>query len=306
MWNLIGFILLATGAWLVYGVLVKKFPQLKLIDLSTLAKERHAEVKARIMRTRFDRGLGEVRDKTATAVGRAASGIRGVFERAYGSLRRMESKMEARAVMEARTVPAAKIVPKTPAATADIPTDLESAERARREARYEEAERAYIAALKEDAKNIDAYRGLSDLYIDQKLYDQAAETLEFLLRLTGDDDRALGRLGLVEVSRGNFERAEARYLRSIEISANATSYRAELGKVYLAAGDVPRAYEQFRAVLQEEPHNPKYLDYFLEASILVSDPDAARGALGALEEVNPENAKLEEFRKRVEEMPEKA
>ncbi|MGH9593790.1 MAG: hypothetical protein ACRD5L_11905, partial [Bryobacteraceae bacterium] len=64
--------------------------------------------------------------------------------------------------------------------------------------------------------------------------------------------------------------------------------------------------EQFRTALQSEPHNPKYLDYFLEASILVGDPDAAREALAALEDVNPGNAKLGEFRARIEAMFEKA
>jgi len=302
LWNVLGIVLIAAGGALIYSVLVKKFPQLKLIDLSTLAKERHAEVKTRIMKNRFDRGLGAIQGKTASAVGKASAGVKGVFERAYGSLKHMESKMEGRARPSAK--PAAKAA--APAAAADALSGMEAADRARMEGRHEAAERAYIEVLKDDAKNVDAYRGLAELYIDQKLYDQAAETLEFLLRLSGDDDRALGRLGQVEASRGNFEQAEARYLRSIELAANATAYRAELGKVYLAAGDSKRAYEQFRTALQAEPHNPKYLDYFLEASILVGDPDAARGALGALEEVNPENAKLEEFRMRVESMLEKA
>ena len=299
MWTLLGIIMLAAGAALIYSVLVKKFPQLKLIDLSTLAKERHAQVKTRIMKNRFDRGLGAIQDKTSTAVDKASSGVKGVFERAYGSLKRMEARMDGGRKRSPRSV-----APET--AAPDSAAGLEAAESARKEARYEEAEKTYIEVLKGDAKNVDAYRGLADLYIDQKLYDQAAETLEFLLRLTGDDDRALGRLGQVEASRGNFEQAEARYLRSIELAANATAYRAGLGKVYLAAGDSKRALEQFRTALQAEPHNPKYLDYFLEASILVGDPEAARGALGALAEVNPENAKLEEFRTRIESMLEKA
>ena len=63
-----------------------------------------------------------------------------------------------------------------------------------------------------------------------------------------------------------------------------------------------RSSQQFRVALQAEPHHPKYLDYFLESSILVGDADAAREALSALEEVNPENAKLVEFRDRISEM----
>jgi tetratricopeptide (TPR) repeat protein len=298
MWTILGILLVAAGLALIYSVLVKKFPQLKLIDLSTLAKERQAEVKTRIMKNRFDRGLGALQDRTAQVVGKASSSVKGVFERAQASLKHAETMLESgRKKMKRRSLPAAE--------RQDSASLLEDADYARREGRHEQAEKIYIDVLKADAKNVDAYRGLADLYIDQKLYDQAAETLEFLLRLTGDDDRALGRLGQIEASRGNFEQAEARYLRSIAVSANATAYRAELGKVYLAAGDSRRALEQFRAALHAEPHNPKYLDYFLEASILVGDLESARGAWGALAEVNPENAKLDEFRARIEAMPEK-
>lgn len=295
MWNIIGAILLVSGIALIWSVLVKKFPQLKLIDLSTMAKERHAAVKARIMKDRFERSLGELSGKTATATAKASGRVKNLYERAYGSLKKMESRLDG-----------GREVASKGTAVIDVDARLEDAQQARQEERYEEAERKYIELLRHDAKNIDAYRGLADLYIDQKLYDQAAETLEFLLRLTGDDDRALGRLGQVEASRGNFQEAEARYLRSIEVSANATSYRADLGRVYLAAGEARKSQEQFRKALQVEPHNPKYLDYFLEASILVGDQDSAREALGALEEVNPENAKLRDFRARIEDILQKA
>jgi tetratricopeptide (TPR) repeat protein len=295
MWTIIGILLVAAGVALIWSVLVKKFPQLKLIDLSTMAKERHAEVKSRIMKARFDRSLGAISDKTATVTAKASGRVKGLYERAYGSLKKMEARMDGGKKAVARPAPAM-----------DAEAGLDEAQKAGQEERYEDAERMYIELLKRDAKNIDAYRGLAELYIDQKLYDQAAETLEFLLRLTGDDDRALGRLGQVEASRGNFQEAEARYLRSIELSANATAYRADLGRVYLAAGEARKAQEQFRTALQAEPHHPKYLDYFLEASILVGDPDSAREALGALTEVNPENAKLADFRARIEAMLERA
>lgn len=307
MWNILGIILIAAGIALIYSVLVKKFPQLKLIDLSTLAKERHAEVKSRIMKDRFDRSLGALQNKTSTAVEKASTRVKGLYERAYGSLKHMEAKMDGGGAPPVKARPMARpAAPKPAAAGLPEPTPFEAAEAARKDARHEEAERLYIEVLKRDAKDVDAYRGLAELYIDQKLYDQAAETLEFLLRLTGDDDRALGRLGQVEASRGNFQEAEARILRSIEVATDASVYRADLGRVYLASGETRKAFEQFRTVLQAEPHNPKYLDYFLEASILVGDRDAAGEALGALEEVNPENAKLTDFRTRIERMPENA
>lgn len=295
MWTVIGILLVLAGVALVWSVLVKKFPQLKLIDLSTMAKERHAELKARLMKDRFDRGIGAIAGKTADVTAKATGRMKGVYDRAYGSLKKLEARMDGRKPAAKRALP-----------PLDAAAALDAAQRALHEGRYDEAEGAFIEILRRDGKNLEAYRGLADLYIDQKLHDQAAETLEFLLRLTGDDGRALGRLGQVEASRGNFHQAEERYLRSIALTPDATAYRADLGRVYLASGEARKSQEQFRMALQAEPHNPKYLDYFLEASILVGDPDSAQEALGALQEVNPENAKLEEFRARIEAMPERA
>lgn len=295
MWTIVGILLVLSGLALIYGVLVKKFPQLKLIDLSTLAKERHEAVKKRIMQDRFERSLGKIQGKTNEAVDAASSRVKNWFERAQDKLKGMEARMDGHVRKPTTAAEHAK-------AAARLPGLLDQAEHARLEDRYEEAEKLYIEALKADAKNVEAYRGLAELYLAQKQPDQAAEILEFLLRLQSDDDRALGRLGQIEAGRGNFEEAEARYLRSIELTAGATVYRAELGRVYLTQGDGRKAADQFRMALQAEPHNPKYLDYFLEASILVGDADAAREALSALEEVNPENAKLEEFRGRISEM----
>ncbi len=297
MWTVIGILLVLAGAALIYGVLVKKFPQLKLIDLSTLAKERHAAVKKRIMKDRFDRSLGRIQDKTTDAVDAASSRVMNWYEHAYDKLKRTEARLEGKLRRPSTAAEQARVAER-------VPELLDQAEQARLEERFVEAEKFYIEALRADAKNVEAYRGLAELYVAQKQPDQAAEILEFLLRLHADDDRALGRLGQIEATRGNFQEAEARYLRSIELAVNASAYRVELGRVYLAEGEARKAADQFRTALQAEPHHPKYLDYFLEASILVGDADAAHEALKALEEVNPENAKLEEFRDRIASMSE--
>jgi tetratricopeptide (TPR) repeat protein len=289
-WTIIGIACLVVGAWLMEGVLVKKFPQLKLIDLSTLAKERHEQVKSRIMKDRFERSMGRLQSKTQSAFGGLLAGLRSLFDRAHGSLKRMEAGIEAR-------------TPRGPEeAAARLALCLSQAQAAAGEGHHEEAEKLYIEVLKLDPKHVEAYRGLAEVYIAQKLPDQAAETLEFLLRIGAGDDRTLGRLGDIEASRGNLARAEARYLESIGTSKDATAHRGELGRVYLAMGEPQKAFEQFRTALQEEPYNPKYLDYFLEASILVGDAETAEEALRGLETVNPGNAKLEDFRERIEEM----
>lgn len=287
MWIVLGILLVIGGGYLMYSVIIKKFPQLKLIDLSTLAKERHAQVKSRIMKDRFDRTMGEMKTRASFR----ASGMKGRIGRAYegviSRLRRMEEQYDEESP------------PKPAVRDAKIEKLLADAERAIQEERAEDAEKRYIEILRLDPHHIETYRGLAELYIEGKSYDQAREILEFLLKLDQNDDKAFGRLGAIEAFRGNFHEAEERFLKSIDIAGNVAAYRVQLAKVYLQTDEAKKAWYQLKKALESEPYNPKYLDYFLETSILVGDMDAAKEALNALEAANPENQKLEEFRERI-------
>ena len=294
MWNVIGIIATIAGAYLIWTVIGKKFPQLKLIDLKTLAKERHAQVKSRIMKDRFDRSMGELSKRSSTV----ATGLREKIGAKYRGLYDKLKTMEAEA--EAQSPPAPDV------RDSRIARLMADAESAFEDDRPEDAEKKYIDVLRLDPHSVDAYRGLAEVYIELKSYDQARETLEFLLKLNKDDDRAFERLGAIEVFKGNFRQAEERFLSSIALAGNVASHRVQLAKVYLQTGEEKKAWDQFKLALASEPYNPKYLDYFLEVSILIGDAEAAEEALNALEAANPDNAKLEGFRERVNDLREKA
>ncbi len=290
MWTLIAIGSIVVGVWLVYTVMVKKFPQLKLIDLSTLAKERHAEVKTRIIRDRFNRSMGALSSKTSAVFGGLRSRMKRAYERMEGRLKQMEKNIDRQKAMEPEEV------------QARIGRLLHEAETLIRQDHLEEAEAGYIEVLRLDSKHVEAYRGLADLYVARKMYEQAKETLEYLVRINAEDDRAFGRLGDVEALLGDYQGAEARYLKSITLASDPALYRVELGRLYFAAEEPMKAFEQFRMALEIEPYNPKYLDYFLETSILIGDVKSAQDALEVLETANPENQKLADFRTRIERM----
>jgi len=287
MWIVIGILFVLGGGYLMYSVIIKKFPQLKLIDLSTLAKERHAQVKSRIMKDRFDRTMGEMKTKASFR----AAGVKGrlgrFYEGVYGRLKRMEERYDE------------EQPPRPAVRDAKIQKLLAAAVKAIEENCTEDAEKTYIEILRLDPHHIETYRGLADLYIETRSYDQAKEVLEFLLKLNKDDDKAFERLGAIEAFKGNFREAEERFLKSIDIADNVAAYRVELAKVYLQTDEAKKAWYQLKKALEAEPYNPKYLDYFLETSILVGDMEAAEEALNALEAANPENQKLEDFRERI-------
>lgn len=287
-WTVVAIVAIVVGLWLVWGVLVKKFPQLKLIDLSTLAGEREAEVKSRIIRDRFDRALGGFGRRAGSVADRWHVRFSGLYARIRARLKAIE-----RGLGHER--------PLTPEEREGQIEDLlrESRDNLQRE-RYGLAEETAIEALKYDPQRADAYRALADVYVAQKLYEQAKQTLEYLVRLDDHDAAAFERLGAAEAALGQWSEAEASYLQSIGLTAKPSLVRTELGSVYLKMGEVAKAQEQFRLALVDEPYNPRYLDYFLEASILLGDVNAAEESYIVLETANPDNQKLAEFRSRID------
>ena len=211
-----------------------------------------------------------------------------VYERAHNRLRTME-----------KTIDRQKPIP-TEGREERLTKLLGDAQAAALESRHEDAEGLYIEILRIEPKHSEAYRGLADLFIERKLLDQARETLEFLVKLNTDDERAFERLGAVEALSGNYPSAEEQYLKSITLSANPAACRADLAQVYLQMDEPMKAHEQFRLALQAEPYNPKYLDYFIETSILIGDAKSAEEAFEVLETANPENQKLADFRERID------
>jgi tetratricopeptide (TPR) repeat protein len=288
IWTILAILAVVVGLGLVWSVLVKKFPQLKLIDLSTLARERHAQVKARIIHDRFDRALGGLGHRANTITGRFLTRLGDGYAQLRAKLKAIEKSFE-------------RNHPLTPEEREAKITGLIREARANAKLeRFGMAEEAVIEALKLDPQRVEAYRVLADIYQSQKLYEQAKQTLEYLIRLDNRDEVAYERLGAVEAILGQWPEAEASYLQSIGLSAKPALVRAELGETYLKMGDASKALEQFKAALVDEPYNPRYLDYFLETAILLGDVAAAEESYAVLETVNPENQKLAEFRARID------
>ena len=75
-----------------------------------------------------------------------------------------------------------------------------------------------------------------------------------------------------------------------------------MGLIFDELGDKASAGQQFKAALELEPKNPKYLDLLIESGIKIGDKELAKEALRNLRDVNPENKKIKEFKNRIETM----
>lgn len=138
-----------------------------------------------------------------------------------------------------------------------------------REENYSAAEKSYLEAIRLDPKNLDTYRVLAVLYKEKRDSDLARETWKYVLEHEPADIQALLALYNIDHETGKEEEAI----------------------LYL------------KKALACEPLHPKLLDAMVESCIIINDKRTAEAVLLRLAEVNPENAKLKEFRERIHEMP---
>lgn len=236
-------------------VIVRKFPVLAAINVETIKSEQEAAKKEKIIASRLERKIidfGKLLYKILLPIGR---GARNLFLKIYAKALAMEKKYAKK-----KEKPAAPVD-----ADQEIKTLFFEAEDCLKTGKLEEGEQKCIGIIALDHKNIDAYKKLGQIYLEQKNYDNAYQTFSHILKLKPDDVETLLDLGALCKERGENEVALANFRRAVEL----------------------------------EPASPKNLDFLIEMSIIVKNKDLAEETLGKLKEVNPENQKLAEFEERI-------
>jgi Tfp pilus assembly protein PilF len=126
------------------------------------------------------------------------------------------------------------------------------------------AEKIYIDIISHNPKSVDAYEGLGDLYKKSSKYDQAKETYKFTLKISPNDASVLVSLAEMEMDSLNYK----------------------------------SALDYLKKAIDNRSKNPKYLDFYIETSLRAGSLKDARKGITLLQEVNPENKKLDEFEDR--------
>lgn len=138
-----------------------------------------------------------------------------------------------------------------------------------KEEKLDEAEKKLIEVINLDNKNIEAFKTLGKLYFRRKNYDEAKQTLEHVLKLEQDE--------------------------------SAESY-FDLALANRGAGSMEEAVLNLRKALKIEPNNPRYLDTMLDIGIINKDKGLAMEAYRKLKSANPDNQKLTELKKQIDEL----
>lgn len=279
-------------------IVSRKFLSLSLIDVEKSISQAK-KLKNSIIASRFHRILQAKSKKPKELFKNFAGKIKKQFDKTVDRLLEIEATTAKTTInKEKKEWPAAK-GSKTTARTAEL---LSEAQRLARGDNWKQAEGKYIEIIKVDQKNTDAYQGLAKIYLENNRPAEARQILEFLLKLGAEDADTFINLANLSWEENNLEEAKIYYLKALSLDGSKVVARVNLGLVFGELGDKEAAMQQFQAAFELEPKNPRYLDLLIESGIQVGDKDLAKKALQNLREVNPENKKLDDFKKRINEM----
>ncbi|MFC1598975.1 tetratricopeptide repeat protein [Patescibacteria group bacterium] len=296
MYNIIPLVVILFSLVVILAIIIKKLPLLANFDVGSIPEEKEAETKTKIMEERLQRKAKHAWGNVFPYLKHLGKSLKNSYELYFAKLKSLETKY--------KTKPKTKtLVTKKEFDDFEKKKDhmLKSADDFVEVEDYEEAENKFIEIISLEPKNIEAYRGLGNLYFLQGNYEDAKQTFEHIVKINKEDDMAYARLGTIAAETGDLQDAKKSFMQSIDIKSKAIHF-SELAEVCYKLEEYADAIGNLENALELEPNNPKYLDLLITVSIAAKKKNKADKVLQKLKEVNPDNKKIEEFEAEIKDL----
>lgn len=162
---------------------------------------------------------------------------------------------------------------------------------------------AAIDRARKEPGNFAAQMEAASLFRQIDRHEQALDFYQKAYKIKPQDYDLLVKLGDTNFDLERYEESERWYQSALKIKPKDPTVRMDLGLTYqLRQGrDLDKAIAEYRQVLGYDARHEKTLQNLTAALIDKGDKAAARETLKRLEEVNPANAALAQFRERLKE-----
>jgi len=262
MYNIIPLILILISLSVIIVIIVRKFSALASLDVENIPAEKEAKFKERIISSRLKRNIIKWSAKLSRSVKPIGYLISKFFKWSYNKLNELKEDYKNKEILT------------DSGHEQRIKRLFAEAEEFKKENDLTALEKKYIEIIGLDSKNIKAFKALAQLYFERQDHEEAEQTFEHILKLKEDNEDAH------DFSQTYFD----------------------LALVCQAMNNTKKATANIKKALNIEPNNPRYLDTMLEISIINKDKPLALDAYKKLAEVNPDNQKLAEFKKQIDEL----
>lgn len=274
MYDIIPFVLIIASLSIIISIVVKKFSALANLDVNNIKSEREARFKEQMISNRIKRNYRKYFQLVSRFFNPIIEAIGLFFKNLYKKLINLKEEKE-------REVEVIEDEPQS------IEQLFKEADEFIRDEKYAEAEKRYIEIISLDSKNILAFKKLGKVYFDKKNYSEARQTLEHALRLTES------------ISSFPDNSTNENYS---EVSTHIAGMYFDLALICKETDSGEEALVNIDKALSLEPNNPRYLDTKFDLCIITKDKNCASSVFEKLKETDPQNQKLEELKKIIEEM----
>lgn len=276
------------AAVLMAVVVLRRWKEIRMLDPETIRREQERKARDRIVRERFERLLK-----------RWSTPIRRTGKRVSVGLQRMEARLRRASGMRVSSDDAE---PDRTQGPGRLQRMLHEAAVFAREGKVNRAERAYLEALKIDMRSAEAYRGLGELYLNDRQYKQARETFQFLISMKAADDGVYAGLAHIDETEGQIPEAEEKRKKALSLNSKSPKRHAELAAFYIKQSRGEEAWQYARKASEIDPKSPRYLELSVEAAILVRDRKEAEMRYERLRLMGYDRAKLQRLKERLDAM----
>ncbi len=259
MYNIIPLILILVSLSVIILIVVRKFSVLANVDIANIKSEQEAIFKEQIISNRLKRNLTKWSSLLIKASRLISNNTVSFSKWFYNKLHELKERYKSEEVL-----PIGNKEEKVKELFAEAEELLAQNE-------YDIAEKRLVDIIGLDSQNLEAFKKLGQLYIDNKNYEDAKQTLGHILKLSKEagEDKELSKI----------------YFDLFSINRN--------------LNNLDEALVNIEEALEIEPNNPRYLDNMLETSIIKKDKALALETYKKLGEINPENKKLKDFKKQI-------
>lgn len=285
------FILAALCLGVAVFILVKHSAEIRLLNPDSIREEQERKKRDELVQQRFNR-LQSVKTAPLKAIyHRAVFTGKTAFHRGYLKLVHLSRFYE-----QAKR-PFARVAP---SATERIKSLLDEARSLARDLKWADAEKRYLEVLLMDNRNADAYKGMGCIYLKQKMYPQAKETYEYLIKTRQADDACCAAMAEICEAEGDDAAAEGWRLKAVEERPRLANRHAELAKFYADRKNYAKAWPSAKRATDLDPKSAKYQELALDSLIEIGDWTEAKRRYDKLRLLSEDQQRLQRFKERIE------
>jgi len=280
-------IILIVSAALLARIILRRLPELRVLDISQIPGEKQDKNKISILEAKFLRQKKTADNKIGQIINPVKDFFGSALAKAQSSVAVMEKKYKRQGeVEEVRTKSINEL-------SAEAKANISAG-------KYAQGEKDLIEIISRDKKNTSAYEMLFDIYRLTKSYSQAEEIIRYLIKLKSLKYRK--NKNVDSLKKEKMEDTEVEVLETLDTDDELARYYNDLASIYELMDKKDKALDAYLKANAILPNNPKFLDKVIDLAIGVGDKGLAKKTYKRLKEINPENAKLEQFREALEKL----